>query len=82
LPDLKQISEADELARFAAVDLFVQRAQAVKPAFRFVPENAPAVAELCVRLDGLPLAIELAAARIKLFHHPCLINGWNIGWRC
>ncbi|UCH58470.1 MAG: AAA family ATPase, partial [Anaerolineales bacterium] len=57
----------EELTRFEAVELFVERAQAVRPNFEMTEENAQDIAELCRRLDGLPLAIELAAAHIRLF---------------
>ena len=60
-PDLR------EMADFEAVQLFLNRAQAVKPDFELTAENARAVAEICLHLDGLPLALELAAARIRLF---------------
>ncbi len=55
-----------QLSQYEAVRLFVERAVAVKPDFAVTNENAPAVAEICHRLDGLPLAIELAATRIKI----------------
>jgi predicted ATPase/class 3 adenylate cyclase len=67
LPDPWRLPTVDTLSQYAAVELFIQRALAVRPDFRVDNANAPAVAEICVRLDGLPLAIELAAARIKLF---------------
>ena len=57
----------DQLIQFESVQLFMERASAVKPDFEITNENATAVANICSRLDGLPLAIELAAARITLF---------------
>jgi predicted ATPase len=58
----------------AAVSLFVQRAAAVQPEFSLTPQNAPNIAEICRVLDGLPLAIELAAARLKLFWPATLLE--------
>jgi predicted ATPase/DNA-binding CsgD family transcriptional regulator len=65
LPDPAHLP--DSLAQCASVALFVQRAQAAQPDFALTPSNASAIALICTRLDGLPLAIELAAARITLF---------------
>ncbi len=73
LPDLKQLPPPDALSHYAAVALFLQRAQAVKPSFQITSANARAIAEICIRLDGLPLAIELAAARVKLLSPPVLL---------
>ena len=66
LPDPERLPSLEALAQSDAVRLFIERARAVKPDFMVTAENAPAVAEICYRLDGLPLAIELAAARVKL----------------
>jgi predicted ATPase len=64
----------EQLTQYEAVRLFIERAQAVKPDFLVTNENAPAVAEICWRLDGLPLAIELAVARIRLFSPQALLE--------
>ncbi|HYV01445.1 MAG TPA: adenylate/guanylate cyclase domain-containing protein [Actinomycetota bacterium] len=66
LPDPAHLPPFEALSQYEAVVLFVERARAVRPDFSVTNENAPAVAEICARLDGLPLAIELAAARVKL----------------
>ena len=66
LPDLERPPPLERLTQYEAVGLFLERARALKPDFTITNESAPAVAEICVRLDGLPLAIELAAARIKM----------------
>ncbi len=66
LPDLGNLPGVEELLRNPAVSLFVQRARAVKPDFNLSSDNAPAIAEICVRLDGLPLALELAAPRLRI----------------
>jgi predicted ATPase/class 3 adenylate cyclase len=73
LPDPARLPRLAALARFSSVALFVQRVQAVKPEFRLTTANAREVAEICVRLDGLPLAIELAAARMKLLSPQALL---------
>ncbi|MBI3973469.1 MAG: adenylate/guanylate cyclase domain-containing protein [Chloroflexi bacterium] len=73
LPDPKRRPPVERLAQCEAVRLFVERAQAVKADFALTEENAPAVTEICQRLDGLPLAIELAAARIRLLTPPAIL---------
>ena len=73
LANLKQQS-IEQLTQSEAVRLFLERALAVKPDFQVTNENASAVAEICFRLDGLPLAIELAAARIRLFSLQALLE--------
>jgi class 3 adenylate cyclase len=74
LPDPKHLPSLPALSQYEAVALFIERAQAIKPDFQVTNTNAPAVAEICVRLDGLPLAIELAAARIRSLPPQALLN--------
>ena len=74
LPDRKAHPGLDALRQYEAVKLFIERAVAVKPDFTATNENAPAIAGICERVDGLPLAIELAAARVKLFSPQALLT--------
>ena len=74
LPDLKALPNLATLSQFEAVRLFIERAVAVKPDFQATNENAPAIAGIGERVDGLPLAIELAAARVKLFSPQALLG--------
>ena len=74
VPDLKQLPDSQRLAQIASVCLFLERARAMQTDFAFTPSNTHAVAEVCVRLDGLLLAIELAEARIKLLPPQALLK--------
>ena len=72
LPSLPTANHED-IVESAAVTLFVQRARSILPSFQVTPTNAQAIAEICVRLDGLPLAIELAAARVRMLSPQALL---------
>ena len=65
---------AESITQYEAVKLFIARAVAVKPGFAVTNENAPAVAGICARLHGMPLAIELAAARVKLLQPEAILQ--------
>ncbi len=73
LPDPKHLPNLATLSHYPAIALFLQRARAVKPDFQVTHANARPIAEICARLDGLPLAIELAAARMKLLSPQALL---------
>jgi predicted ATPase/DNA-binding CsgD family transcriptional regulator len=73
LPPLNRLPDSEALTHYAAVALFLQRARALMPDFQITQANARAIAEICVKLDGLPLAVELAASRIKLLPPPALL---------
>jgi predicted ATPase/class 3 adenylate cyclase len=72
LPDPR--APASEIGESESVQLFTERARAVRPDFTFTEENASVIAMICLRLDGLPLAIELAAARLRLFSPADLLD--------
>ena len=74
LPDTNALPSLAMLSQYEAVELFIERAVAAKPDFQITNENAPAVAGICERVDGLPLAIELAAARVRLFAPQALLG--------
>ena len=74
LPDPRHLPELEQFTQFESVALFIERAVAVRPDFRVNITNAPAVAEVCVRLDGLPLAIELAAARVRVLTPQAILD--------
>ena len=77
LPDAVQMPGLEALMQYEAIVLFLQRTQAVAPEFRLTDMNAPVVVEIVRRLDGLPLAIELAAARMKLLSPEALLARLN-----
>ncbi|MEO7803475.1 MAG: adenylate/guanylate cyclase domain-containing protein [Actinomycetota bacterium] len=73
LPDPNNLPDAAMLSQYESVALFIERAVTVRPDFKVTNQNAPAIAEICARLDGLPLAIELAAARVRVLTPEALL---------
>ena len=82
VPDPQQLPPLAELQQIAAVRLFVERAMAVQPDFVLTERNAPAVAQVCQRLDGIPLALELAAAWIEALTVDSSWRGWTSASGC
>jgi tetratricopeptide (TPR) repeat protein len=74
VPDPRHLPDLEQFSTFESVALFVERAMAVRPDFAVTGANAPAIAEICVRLDGLPLAIELAAARVRVLSPQAIMD--------
>jgi predicted ATPase/DNA-binding CsgD family transcriptional regulator len=74
LPDTQHLPDVETLERYGAVALFLERAREVQPALELTLDTAPLIAAICVRLDGLPLALELAAARLKLLSLSSLLE--------
>jgi predicted ATPase/TolA-binding protein len=74
IPDVNHLPSLEKLVQFDAVRLFIERATDVKADFQVNSDNAPSVAEICARLDGLPLAVELAAARIRVLPPHALLS--------
>ena len=81
LPDLRHLPLLSALSQYEAIDLFVQRSLAVQPSFALTDACAPAVAALCTHLDGLPLAIELAAAASRTLSPAALLEQISHGLR-
>ncbi len=74
VPEPSQLADPEVVAESAAVALFIERARALSPGFALTAENTPAVAEICMRLEGVPLALELAAARIRILTPQSLLD--------
>src|SRR5262249_47448461 len=66
LPDIQHLPSVESLSEYEAIKLFIDRAVRAVPAFTATNENAPALAQICYRLDGIPLAIELAAVKVRV----------------
>src|SRR5205823_5021050 len=74
IPDMRQVPECESLSQVASVALFVQRMQAMLPGFQLTDENTHDIAAICTRLEGVPLAIELAAEQCKLLPPRILLS--------